>query len=242
MSNQPSGSSSPAAPSSAASGGTGAAGIPELSSTPPAPVQKQPISQGKKANWRARMPLWIQQLPKLRFNAPDPSFQLIDPARLKEYLDHADPNTAAHIRENMDILERDLLPFFRDHDYEASRRQNQYRLFQLGFILLATLATLIGSLQALSFNGSPSSVPFWSFLETVIALLATFLATVAGREPPLPLWLTNRRRAESLRREYFRFLMDLPPYDKLESYHREQLLAHRAADINRGQFPNESVD
>jgi hypothetical protein len=72
-----------------------------------------------------------------------------------------------------------------------------------------------------------------------VALLATFLATISGRESPLPIWLNNRRRAEQLRREYFRYLMNLPPYDSIEGYQRQMAASRRAADINRGVFPEE---
>ena len=46
----------------------------------------------------------------------------------------------------------------------------------------------------------------------------------------------------TLRREYFRYLMRLEPYDGVEDrFDRETLLAKRAADINRGFFPESPV-
>jgi hypothetical protein len=69
--------------------------------------------------------------------------------------------------------------------------------------------------------------------------LVIFLATISGRSAPLPNWLNNRRRAEHLRREYFRFLMHLPPYDEPVVYKRQELLSERAADINRGVNPDD---
>jgi hypothetical protein len=69
-------------------------------------------------------------------------------------------------------------------------------------------------------------------------LMTTYLASVSGREAPLPIWLENRRRAEHLRRDYFRYLMNLTPYDNLEGYDRRRLLSMRAANINRGFFPD----
>jgi hypothetical protein len=134
----------------------------------------------------------------------------------------------------MDYLDKELLRLFRERDYEAKQQQNRYRVYQLGYIGLAAAATLIGSLVAVA---PRDMVPILAFLETLIALLTTYLATISGREQPLPLYLSNRRRAEHLRREYFRFLMDMPPYDTLDGYDRHRTLSMRAADINRGFFP-----
>ena len=144
------------------------------------------------------------------------------------------------IETDMQFLEAELLRLFRDRDYEASMQQNRYRLVQIGYIVLAALATLFGSLQALALNSADNRLlPWMAFAETLVALIVTFLATVSGREPPLPLYLTNRRRAESLRREYFRYLMNLPPYDSVEGPQRRVMLSSRSADINRGVFPDE---
>jgi len=93
--------------------------------------------------------------------------------------------------------------------------------------------------QALSIDSNPGLVPFFAFLETVIAAFVAYLATVSGREPPMPQWLTNRRASEQLRREFFRYLTHLPPYDKLDGYRRKLTLSQRAADINRGVYPQE---
>jgi hypothetical protein len=101
-------------------------------------------------------------------------------------------------------------------------------------MVLAASATVIGSFLAVSLNSAPDWVPFLGFLETIIAVMTTFLATVSANEPALPLWLENRRKAEQMRREYFRFLMDLAPYDGLDNYDRRRKLSVRVANINRG--------
>ncbi|HLY28761.1 MAG TPA: DUF4231 domain-containing protein, partial [Aggregatilineales bacterium] len=193
------------------------------------PSARAPISQ-QKAGYRKNLAEWIRQLPQITFPKQNHDFQLIDPVQLDNFLNQATPDAAQKIREDLAVLDRELLPLFRDRDYVASQKQNQYRLIQIAFIVLATIATLIGSFQALALNISTRNVPFWAFLETLVALIATYLATISGREPPLPEWLENRRRAESLRREYFRFLMDMPPYDAVDSYERRGLLARRAAN------------
>jgi hypothetical protein len=225
-------------------GGTAASspGAPSTAGTnPPPPAVKPeeaPITQ-QRGEFRANWPSWAKQLPQLKFPTPNPNFELIDRKRLKEILKDADPTITKRIEDDLQFLENELLRLFRDRDYEAAMQQNRYRLYQILYILLAALATLLGSIQALVLNTNRTLLPWLAFGETLVALLATFLATISGREPPLPLYLNNRRRAESLRREYFRFLMNLPPYDTVEGPDRRQMLAVRSADINRGVFPDE---
>lgn len=193
------------------------------------------VSQGSK-NFRSNMPEWIKQLPRFRFKVDNPNFQLIDPLQLEEILKSADPEAVLRIKEDMEYLDKDLLRLFRELDFEAKLQQNRYRLYQLGYILMATAATLVGSILAIALQSRRDLVPFLGFLETLIALATTFLATISGREQPLPLYLSNRQRAEHLRREYFRYLMDLPPYVTLDGYERRRTLAVRAAKMYSGNF------
>jgi heme exporter protein D len=146
------------------------------------------------------------------------------------------------LQEDIDFLDHELLRLFRQRDFEASLNQNRYRLFQIRFMLLAAIATVIGALQGLALGNNNALVPWLAFAETVVALVVTYQATISGRESPLPLWLQNRRRAEYLRREYFRYLMDLPPYDTVEGYERKLLLSTRAANINRGIYPDQQSE
>lgn len=200
----------------------------------------EPNTQGKRG-WRDHWPVWMQDLPVLRFRpeTPDITAPLVAEDDLEQLLKDLDAPAAARIRQDVQFLEYELLRLFRQRDHTAKKQQNRYRKYQLGYIALATLATLIGSCQAIALASSPESMPVWAFGETVVALLATFLATIGGREAPMPLWLMNRRRAEQLRREYFRFLANLPPYDEQVGYRRSMLLSRRAAEINRGEDPRE---
>ncbi len=201
---------------------------------------ERPVTQGGGSNLRRRMAAWIQELPTLSFPAePDPNFQLIDKAKLEAALQTADAAARQKIVEDLMFLESEILRLFRERDHEAKNQQNRYRLYQLAYIFLAALAGMIGSIQAIALSHSPNALPFWAFLETIVALIVTYLATISGREPPLPIWLTNRRRAEQLRREYFRYLMNMPPYDELEGYMRQTELSKRVANINRGVYPEE---
>jgi len=201
--------------------------------------QQQPSTQGR-IDFRKRLPVWIQEMPRFgRFEPaePDPNYFLLDKTKLEEVLAACPENVRHEIYEDMDFMDYELMRLFRDRDHRAKYNQNRYRRLQITFLILAVGATLIGSLQVIALNSSPEIMPMFAFLETVVALLTAFLAAVGGREPPQQLWLTNRRRAEELRREYFRYLTRMPPYDEIEGYQRRMLLSKRAADVNRGMYP-----
>lgn len=207
----------------------------QTQSSSPSPAQT-PVTQ-EKAGFREHAPEWVKQLPRLKFPEPNKEFHLLKPDELQELLNSVDAQSAARIQEDMVYLDKELLRLFKDRDYDAKVHQNNYRLYQIGYMILSTAATVIGAFLAVALDSNPEVVPILGFLETLVALLTTYLATISGREAPLPSWLENRRKAEHLRREYFRYLMDLAPYDALEGYHRRRMLAVRAADINRGFFP-----
>jgi hypothetical protein len=219
-----------------------------MTTQPPAPDAKKndappqstlPLSQSKsrRQNW----PAWAKQLPYFRLPPARQDFSLVDRVQLRRILEGTDPQVIADIEKDLDVLERDLMHFFIKRDTEASAQQNRYRLYQIGYIFLAMLATIIGSLMVLALNQNPPRwVPVLGFGETLVALLATFLSNISTRgESPFTGWLDSRRRAESLRREFFRYLMVLPPYDAVEGYKRRMLLAERAALVNQGKFPDE---
>jgi hypothetical protein len=209
--------------------------------------QQPPATPAGEANTQyaekrsAKWPEWVKQLPKLKFEPeePDEKAPLISQEDLEVVFRNADPDAVTRIRKDIDFMDYELLRLFRIRDHEAKKQQNRYRLYQISYLILAASATLIGSLQALTLTGDPNVLPFFAFAETLIALVAIYLTTISGREPPLLLWMENRRRAEQLRREYFLFLANLPPYDQLEGYRRSVLLSKRAAEINRGNVPPE---
>jgi hypothetical protein len=225
------------------------------SSSPPGPLRNTgttrkvnpanapaPSSQGRK-DFRKSLWVWIQELPQFgRFKPeePDPNYNLLSKDDLDEVLKDFPQSVKNEIFEDMDFVEYELMRLFRDRDHRAKYNQNRYRRLQINFLILAVMATLIGSLQVIALNSSPEWMPLFAFLETLIALLTAFLAALGGREPPQEQWLSNRRRAEQLRREYFRFLTRMPPYDEVTGYRRRMLLSKRAADINRGMYPSET--
>lgn len=211
-----------------------------MSENKPVPKEQDYISQAR-SSFRDRLPLWMRQLPYLRFPRKRDHFRLIEPEDLIKKLPDASPEAIERIKVDIEFLDHELMRLFSERDYRASKEQNRYRQYQIGYMLLAATAGIIGSLQALTLTNSPEWAAVFAFMETVVAAFVTFLATISGREQPLPLWLMNRRRAESLRREYFRYLLNLPPYDEVKGFHRRQLLSTRAADINRGVFPEKST-
>jgi hypothetical protein len=227
------------AESTTGGGVVGVSGLP----TPTDGKASKPNTQDTSTS-RDNWPEWMKELPRWNFKPDEPDIQapLIKPEELEEVLKESDPEVVARIKADIHFMDYELLRLFRQRDYEAKKQQNRYRKFQLLFVVLAALATFIGSLQALALSSNPRIMPIFAFSETLVALSATYLATISGREAPMPLWLANRRRAEQMRREYFRYILNLAPYDSAEGYKRQMMLSKRAADINRGVFPEETAD
>jgi hypothetical protein len=195
----------------------------------------QPVSQ-QSPNAR-RAPEWRRRFPKLK---PDPiknDFQLLDPVRLEEMLKNLNPAAADRFRKDIQFLEQPVLRLFRERDHEAYVHQNTHRLFQMSFIILSVIATLVGAFLTLTLTSNATVAAFLGFIEAVIAAITAALAALQGNRPPQALWLQNRLRAEYLRREYFRYLMNLEPYTSLDEVQRRRAVEMRAAEINMGVFP-----
>jgi hypothetical protein len=230
------------APSTGGQGGTPVAPSPTNQTSTES--RRLPISQGKRG-FRDRLPdwmAWVKEFPSWRIKPePDPNFQLINMEDLDKILQDVKPEVAKRVRGDIQFMDHELLDLFRELDLKAKINQNRYRLYQILFIGLAAAATIIGSIQALVLNSHPQAVLALGLSETVVALFTTLLAQLSSREPPLPLWRSNRRRAEGLRREYFRYLVNLSPYDTLEVDKRKLALADRAANIYAGTLPAEET-
>jgi hypothetical protein len=209
------------------------------------PEEKQaPVTTQGRVDFRKRLPVWIQELPqfgKFQPAEPDPNYQLLNKKDLEELLKDMPEQVRKEIFDDIDFMDYELLRLFRGRDHQAKFNQNRYRRRQILFLVLAVAATLIGSFQVVALNTSPDIMPLFAFLETLVALLTAFLASIGGRLSPQELWLTNRRRAEQMRREYFRYLTRMPPYDEVAGYQRRMLFSQRAADINRGMYPQEAA-
>lgn len=204
---------------------------------PPRYEPPEPITQDKRVQ-REWVPEWFKQLPRFRFNSYNDTFQLLPAEELNAMLASCTPQAAQAILDDLAVLDQEVLRLFRRVDYEAARQQNRYRRAQLLYAVLALAATVVGSIMALTLESRPDLTPWLGGLETIIAGMTSFIAAITSDEPPQQLWLQNRLKAEHLRREYFRYLMRLEPYDGItDRFDRETLLAKRAADINRGFFP-----
>lgn len=208
--------------------------------------EMQPITQQKKPT-RRWAPEWVKQLPYFKLPETEPDFALVDKDSMIRLLrkDDKTPDSAIRsVAEDLDFLNREMMPLFRELDLDAKTYQNAYRLTQCWYILLAMVATILGSFLALAINQQPPIwVPIIGFLETLVALLATFIASVSNREMAFNRWLTNRRCAEGLRREYFRYVMNLAPYDAISTgVDRRRTLSRRAADIYSGKSKEQSHD
>jgi hypothetical protein len=206
--------------------------------------ENTPIAMGDSPR-RERLPDWMKDLPQRKLPAePDPNFHLISEARLLQAINLTDDKEdqerlCRRLTGDVAVLETRLMPLFRQHDHEAKQYQNRYRQYQIYYIILAALATTLGGFQALFATGQEALAAIIAFAETVIALIAVSLVMISGREETLKLWLEHRRCAEQLRREYFRFLMNLAPYDVLEYPDNQLMMAERAAAINQGSYPEE---
>jgi hypothetical protein len=189
---------------------------------------------------------WFRQHPKLRCEPLNDQFQLISDEDLEAIIQekHLDAESEAveRLRQDLAHLRHELMPHFRARDYAAHCDQNRYRLFQVGFIGLAALATFVGSLQVWALDNAPNLILIIGLAETFIALVTTFIANLMGNDNPFLSWLNNRQQAEQLRREFFRYVTDAEPYTRLTGAARRKRLALRAAAINKGADPDKILN
>ncbi|MBK8026430.1 MAG: DUF4231 domain-containing protein [Chloroflexi bacterium] len=151
-----------------------------------------------------------------------------------------DAEAVARVKLDISHLEGELLRYFRETDYNAKRFQNGFRLYNWRLLMLSTVATIIGAFQAISLSISPALLLVLGAMETIVALYTVYVVNARGRESSVDDWLKNRRMSEQLRREFFRYLMYLPPYNQDEKeYERKRKLSHRAAMIYAEQIPDE---
>lgn len=126
--------------------------------------------------------------------------------------------------EDFETLERELMPYFRELDTEALRRQNLYRWMYVILIFGGTLATILGIVQ-IAFIDS-------AWIGIVGAILAALLGTVislSSRFNHHEHYLNARLAAERLRSEYFMFLGQFDQYANKQD--RIQKLIRLVADI-----------
>lgn len=126
-------------------------------------------------------------------------------------------------KEDFEILDRELVPYFERFDQASLQAQNRFRWEQLVLILLSTLATALGAFQA------ATSWPGFGVMEAVVGAALAALVLLAQQLGTQKKYYTNRLKAELLRSEYFLFLGSIGRYD--DPQRRTQVLRHRVAQI-----------
>lgn len=144
------------------------------------------------------MPTPISRLPRLRWRgaAPEPFVA----AEERPWSDE--------VAQDLQLLERELMPAFARLDEAASRAQNSFRLERLTLILGGAAATSLGAVQA-SVGGGIAAL---ALTQAVLAGALSVVAFRARARRSQQDYLTSRLKAERLRGEYFLFLVRRGPY------------------------------
>ncbi len=156
----------------------------------------------------------FKRLPMLRWR-PKAGQQIVESETQNQFSD---------FKTDFDILERELMPYFRDLDNEALRAQNQFRRQQVILIAGGVIATALGAIQAAKAN-----VIWPGVTEAAVAAFLTMVSVVAREFDAQKKYFSNRLKAETLRAEYFLFLGRLGNY--ANEADRAQNLIRRVADI-----------
>lgn len=128
---------------------------------------------------------------------------------------------------DIDVVEREVLPEFRQFDADSLRAQNTHRLGQVVVITGGAVATALGAVQA-ALGGGVVGV---GIAEALVAgALAGALTYVRGRGAQQE-YCTSRLKAERLRGEYFVFLARVAPYDTPDEGARLARLRERVGRI-----------
>lgn len=186
---------------------------------------------------RRNLPEWVRMLPRIRFRQQNLDFQLINKHILQQLLKDVRPDIVWRVSEDVEFAETELLRLFRQRDFNAAYHLNRFHLTELLAVILVLTLVIIGSFTLWTTITNPAMGVVLAFVSTVITLLLVYLLAVRGQEPAYPIYMSNRIRAEFLRREYFRYLIGLPPYHlSNEGVERKRTFAMRVADMNRGSI------
>ena len=130
-------------------------------------------------------------------------------------------------RDDLAILDAELLPDFYELDEAALHAQNTYRLGQAVVIVGGAIATALGAVQA-ALGGGIAGI---AIAEALVAgALTGAVAYLRGRHAQRD-YFTSRLKAERLRSEYFVFLGRIAPYDAAEPERRLEALRNRVAEV-----------
>ncbi len=181
----------------------------------------------------------LRLLPRFTPPPKNPNFALVTPPYLDTVLSGLHDDAARLLRAEVAIADQVLLRPFSDSDYDAVRIHIRYRLIQLSSAaLIIVMIALCGVGLWLAF--SARSTPLTLALVGVVGLcLLVIYISGGGRANLYNRYMNQRRSAEWLRREYFRFLARLAPYNGTEG-DRHRRVNERAAHQDAAQ-PDESA-
>ena len=193
---------------------------------PAAGTQLPELLRGKLGQRRRRRfskPALVKSLPHPRWR-PGPRYPLVPPK---------DRAAAPALADDLEILDRELLPDFYELDEGAQRAQNTYRLGQVFVILGGAAATALGAVQTALGGGN---VVIGIAEALVSGALTGGVAYVRGRQAQHE-YFTTRLKAERLRGEYFLFLGRLEPYRAAAREQRMAALRGRVGQIVTEEGP-----
>lgn len=133
----------------------------------------------------------FRRLPK-RHPLPREEQQLIPLGERSQYL---------AFQKDFEILDKHLMPAFRELDNRALIRQNRYRLIYVLLIFGGAAVTILGIVQ-LAFT----NLAWIGIIGAVIAAVLAFATAMLENFKDHESYLNARLAAEQLRREYFLFL------------------------------------
>jgi hypothetical protein len=163
---------------------------------------------------REQWPIAFRRLPRLRWKTVQDQI-----VREEHWTDYP------ALSEDFAILDRELLPRFRELDDEALAAQNRFRREQLVLIVAGASAAVLGALQGMVDD------PWPGLGEAAVAVVLGALGTRNRELAAQDHYRHNRVKAEQLRGEYFRFLGRVDDY--ADERIRIQRLKRRVVEIYR---------
>ncbi|MGZ4314451.1 MAG: DUF4231 domain-containing protein [Gaiellaceae bacterium] len=140
---------------------------------------------------------------------------------------------APALEAEVDLLEHELVPRFRNLDQESLHTQNTFRLGQLALILGGAVATMLGAVQAALGAGVVGLAVAEALLAGVLAGATVF---IRGRNAQRD-YFTSRLRAERLRAEYFLVLAHAGDYAGIDDDELLRRLRRRIRAIEAQERP-----
>jgi len=146
------------------------------------------------------------------------------PYEAQDIIKPADREKYSAFAQDFAVLDKELVPSFREFDSEAQRRQNWYRWMYVILIFGGSLTTILIIVQ-IAFLG----IPGFDIAGTIVAAVLGFATALSRSFNHHGRYLNARLAAEQLRSEYFLFLGYLDKYG--ENHDRLRKLRERVFEI-----------